>query len=309
MLDWILMVTIGTGNLADTESAYHDDLGYEVVERGQVESALAHGWGAPAVAGNRYLLMRPASGMPVYLRFIETDTADDTMPHATEGWNAAEMLVEDTDELARRLATSKHFRIVGPPAFLTPEQSIRALQVTGPNNEMLYLTKVVRPESVDLDIGTAASFVDRVFIVVAGARDLGALMNFYRDRLKLPVTEPVPYRIAVLSRAYGLPEDRMHRLSLAVMRNQFFLELDEYPAAARPRNSPPGMLPGGIAMVTFEVESLDAVAVPFVSPPALYNPAPYDGRRSATVKGAAGELIELVESRPRRDVAAYAEPR
>lgn len=302
MLDWILIVTIATGNLAVAESAYREDLGYEVMHRGMIEEGLAESWGAPAVAENPYIVMRPASGKPVYLRFIETDTPGEVVPHATEGWNAAELLVEDTDELADRLAASQHFRIVSPPAYLTPEQNIRALQVIGPSNEMLYLTNVVRPEKVDFDIGAAESFVDQVFIVIAGGRDHKKMIDFYRDQLKLPVTEPVPYRIAVLSQAYDLPEDQMHFLSLAIMRNQFFLELDQYPAEAQPRPVKPGMLPAGIAMITFEVESLDDMAGPFISPPAIRNLMPYDGRRSATMRGAVGELIELVESPSRSSV-------
>ncbi|MGH8248369.1 MAG: hypothetical protein ACREUU_18275 [Gammaproteobacteria bacterium] len=303
MLDWILIVTIATSNLAVAESAYREDLGYEAVARGKLEAALAESWGAPRSAGSRYLLMRPASGMPVYLRFIESTSAGENMPHATEGWNAAEMLVADPDELAERLADSKHFQIVGPPAYLTLEQNIRAMQVIGPSNEMLYLTRVVRPENVEFDIGTAESFVDRVFIVIAGGRDHRTLMNFYRDRLMLPVTEPMLYRIAVLSRAYGLPEDQLHPLSLATLRNQFFLELDEYPAESQPRRIPPGELPGGIAMVTFEVESLENISVPFISPPTVRDLMPYNGRRTATLRGAVGELIELVESRSKRNVA------
>ncbi len=303
MLDWILIVTIATGDLAVTESAYREDLSYETVARGKIDATLAESWGAPRVTDSPYLLMRPASRMPVYLRFIETKSARHNVPHATEGWNAAEMLVKDVDELAKRLVDSKYFQIVGPPAYLSPDQNIKAMQVVGPSNEMLYLTRVVRPESVDFDIGSAQSFVDRVFIVIAGGRDHKGLMDFYRSRLMLPVTEPMLYRIAVLSRAYGLPEDQLHQLSLAIMQNQFFLELDEYPAEAAPSHVPPGELPAGIAMVTFEVESLDNISVPFISPPTVRNLMPYNGRRSGTLRGAVGELIELVESPSRRNVA------
>lgn len=302
MLDWILIVTITTTNLAVAESAYTEDLGYEVVARGQVETEHAKSWGAPKSAGRGYLLMRPASGAPVHLRFIEAPTAGSEVPHASEGWNAAEMLVKDPDKLATRLSRSKYFRIVGPPAYLTADQDIRAMQVIGPSNEMLYLTKIVRPDNLDLDLGTAKSFVDRVFIVVAGSHDHKELTEFYRTGFMLTVTDPEPYRIAVLSRAYGLPEDRLHRLSLAILPNQSFLELDEYPAHAPRRRTEQGELPAGIAMVTFEVESLDGISVPFIALPLASDAAPYDGRRAGTVRGVAGELIELVESgRSRND--------
>ncbi len=303
MLDWILIVTITTGSLAVTESAYREDLGYETVDRGEIEHSLAESWGADAVAGSPYIIMRPASGRDVYLRFIESDPIEGIVPHATEGWNAAEMLVEDTDELALQLADSKYFRVVGPPAFLTPEQTIRALQVIGPNNEMLYLTKIIQPEKVGLDIGTAESYVDQVFIVIAGGHDHMKLTHFYRDQFKLQVTEPEFYRIAVLSQAYGLPEDYEHPLSLAILENKFFLELDQYPAEAQTRPVRPAMLPTGIAMVTFEIKSLDEFSGPFLSRPISSSSMPYSGRRSATIRGAVGELIELVESPLGRNIS------
>jgi hypothetical protein len=303
MLDWILVITIATTNLAVTESAYREDFGYETVACGMIEEALAESWGAPQAIGSRYLLMRPASGKPVYLRFIESNSAGGIVPHSTEGWNAAEMLVADPDELAERLVESEHFQIVGPPAYLSAEQNIKAMQVIGPNDELVYLTKVVRPENVEFDIGAAESFVDRVFIVVVGARDHRKLMKFYRKRLMLPVTEPMSYRIGVLSRAYGLPEEQLHQLSMATMSNQFFLELDEYPAETKQRPVPPGELPPGIAMVTFEIESLEDLSIPFISPPVVHDLLPYNGRRAATLRGPVGELIELVESRPKRTVS------
>jgi hypothetical protein len=53
-----------------------------------------------------------------------------------------------------------------------------------------------------------------------------------------------------------------------------------------------------VAMTTFEVADLDALALPYVSPPARRTGLAYAGRRSATVVGPAGELVELVEAAP-----------
>jgi hypothetical protein len=58
------------------------------------------------------------------------------------------------------------------------------------------------------------------------------------------------------------------------------------------------MLPPGNALVTLAVDSLDTLALDWIAPPAICEGLPYDGRRAATVRGPAGELLELVEILP-----------
>jgi hypothetical protein len=54
-----------------------------------------------------------------------------------------------------------------------------------------------------------------------------------------------------------------------------------------------------MAIVSFTVEDLDGLQAAWLSPPRPLAPPPYDGRRAALLRGAAGELVELVESQPR----------
>jgi hypothetical protein len=56
------------------------------------------------------------------------------------------------------------------------------------------------------------------------------------------------------------------------------------------------MLPPGNAMVTLAVPDLELCAVEGIVPPAVREGALYEGRRAGTVRGAAGELVELVEA-------------
>jgi hypothetical protein len=68
------------------------------------------------------------------------------------------------------------------------------------------------------------------------------------------------------------------------------------PAAVVPRPCDPGQLPPGIAMVSFEIDGLPD-ALPSALGPAQSVPGlPYGGRRSRTCVGAAGELIELIDT-------------
>lgn len=292
VLSSILAVTIVVPDLEAVETAYARHLHYEVVARGTVDEALARAWAAPAMRGRRTVLMGPESGEHVYLRFVESPSSAGYAALKTLGWNAAELLVEDPDALADRLRDSP-FRIVGPPRNLQYNPRIRALQVLGPAGELLYLTRIPPGGSL-FDLGSAASFVDRTFIVVLGGPDMAAMQAFYCDVLGVPVIAARPSRVEVLNEAWGF--DAQHEIPLGIARlpRNFLVELDEYPPAAPVRQARAGELSPGIAIVTFVVDTL-ARDGPYVAAPTALAAAPYHGRRSALLRGAAGELVELVE--------------
>lgn len=294
MLEFIVAVTLTAPDLDAVEHAYGRWLDYAIVERGRIGEQLADAWGAPRMTGRRYVLMQPASGEPVYLRFVEQASVEGYAPLRTRGWNATEILVADPDGLAARLRGSP-FRIVGEPRPLSMNPDIRAMQVVGPANELLYLTRIPPGKSA-FNLGSAKTDVDRVFIVVLGGADVAAMLDFYRSRFALSVREPSPARVGVLNEAYGLPPE--HEIQLAIVRlpQSFLIEVDGYPAEAIERPVPPGELPPGMAMVSFEIAALDSVDLEFLRPPRNFMSAPYDGRRAAVTRGAAGELIELIES-------------
>lgn len=292
MLVSIVAVTIAAPDLQAVEAAYVRHLQYEVVERGMVSHELAEAWQAPKVEARKYLLMRPASGEPVYLRFVESPPVAAYQPLRTHGWNATEILVEDPDRLAEQLAQSP-FRIVGPPRPLTMNPKVRAMQVVGPANELLYLTRIPPGGSL-FDLGSAKSWVDRTFIVVVGGPDMRAMQAFYRDVLGMPVTDSSLSVVGVLNDAYQQPADAMTPLAIARLPKNFLIEIDEYPRAAQPRPQLAGELPPGMALVSFAVESLGARALPWIVAPQARTAAPYSGREVGLLRGAAGELIEVV---------------
>jgi hypothetical protein len=298
MLKTIAIVTLVVRGIAGVEPSYERHLAYEAVERGKVTAQLARTWDAPAMAGQRYVLLQPASGEPVYLRFIEAVAGTD-IPRAftTTGWNATEILVTDPDALAQALAApGTKFEIIGPPKNLTPaENSPRAMQVLGPAGEPLYLTRFVKGGS-GLDLGQARTPVDRVFITVVGGRDLEALRGFYGRTLGLPLTEFGEWQIGVLSRALGLPEETRFALTGAALPKDFMIELDDYPDTVPARRRQPGALPGGWAMVTFTTERIAALPLEWRSPPRAVKGKPYSGRTVAATIGPAGEWLEVIET-------------
>ncbi|MCE7901291.1 MAG: hypothetical protein DYH20_01225 [Gammaproteobacteria bacterium PRO9] len=265
MLKSILVVTLIVNHLAAVEGPYTRELGYTAVHRGTVPAAQASLWGAGNLRDHAFVVLEPASGKPVYLRFIEDPAASPPAAGTTWGWNAIENVVEDPDALARQFAGT---------AF-----------------------KVIRviPSGMDIPISPAASPVDRVFIMVVGGPSMTALQAFYRDRLGLPVTRASEWPITTLSRALDLPLDTKYPLALAPLPREFQVELDQYPAQAVARPVPAGSAPAGIAMVSFIVDKLDDVRADWRAPPRPIAEFPYSGRKAGVTVGPAGEWLELVE--------------
>lgn len=296
MLKSIAIVTLVVRSIAGVEPAYEQHLHYEAVDRGQLSLQLARSWNAPAMHGRKFVVLRPQSGESVYLRLIQAAPGTpEVEPFMTTGWNATEILVTDPDALARALAGTA-FRVIGPPKNLTPAADApRAMQVLGPANEPLYMTRFVKGAS-GLDLGQARTPVDRVFITVVGGPDLDALRAFYGTTLGLPLTEFGAWQIGVLASAYKLPPDTRFALAGAALPKDFMIEMDDYPDTVPPRRRARGALPGGWAMVTFTADRLDALKVDWRSKPRSLTAFPYGGRTAAVTVGPAGEWIEVIET-------------
>lgn len=292
MLGPISTVTIATDDLPRLVALYTSALAYGVVERGRVPADLAASWGAPAVGGREYALLAPGEGRgDAYLRFVESKRPPGYRPFRHLGWNAAEHIVLDVDSLGECLAHSP-FEIIGPPADLSFSDQIRAMQVRGPADEVLYLTQIKSKLPI-FDTPDARFPVDRVFIVILGGRTMAGMQDWYHERLGVPRAPEIPSKISVLANAYGVSVDTVYSIAALPLDGQAFIEADAMPAAATERPCVPGELPPAIAIVTFEVESLPQ-GVDWIEPPRVRDGAPYAGRRSGTCIGPAGELVELV---------------
>jgi len=208
------------------------------------------------------------------------------------GWNAAELMVQDTDGIAARLEGSP-FKIIGPPADLSFSDKIRAMQALGPAKESIYLTSF-KEKLPEFDTPDAKHYVDRVFIVILGGESVESINDFYGKHFNVAKAPVIPAVISVLSNAQGLPSDTKHDLAALALQGQSYIEADKMPPATLPRTARDGELPPAIAMVSFIVKQLPG-GLSWLAPPRTLAQAPYHGRRAAVCVGAAGELIELIE--------------
>lgn len=289
----ITCVTIACADLDHSVELYDRYLGYRVVERGQVPAALAQLWNRPGLQGRRYALALPEGQGSTYFRFVESKLDTAYVPFRHMGWNAAELMVQNTDACAERLAGSP-FEIIGPPADLSFSDKIRAMQIVGPSREAIYLTSF-KEKLPGLDTPDAKCFIDRTFIVIVGGPSVAALNAFYSTHLGVAKADVMPSIITVISRAHGLPPTTRHDLAALTIHGQSFIEADTMPAGTLPRSGAGDELPPAIAMVSFGIDSLKHTGAVYVSAPARLDIAPYSGRSAALCVGAGGELIELIE--------------
>ncbi|MGI9343512.1 MAG: VOC family protein [Gammaproteobacteria bacterium] len=294
-LTFLSAVTWCVADLDAARSAWCDHLGFRVVAEGEIGAAQCEAWNTPAARGQPYCLLEPASGDPVFVRFVQSGDNYAFGPPGHFGWCAAEFLVEDPDQLASRLADSPFTRLAGPADLFARPKAPRAMQMLGPSGEIVYFTRIL-PGGSQYGMKGAKSEVDRTFIVPVGGPSMTEMQRFYGELLGLRTMEPMAFINPIMAHACGVPPGTVFPTAIVPLPGRrFLIELDELPPDAVPRPRPDGCLPPGMAMVSFLTDDLDAVPVAFRSAPARLDLPPYDGARTAIVEGPSGEWCELIE--------------
>ena len=282
-------------DLARAIRAYRDVLQLDLVEQGRLDAGLAESWNCAANAGSPYAVLRPASDAPCWFRLVEQPDHPEFKPTTTYGWAAFETTVEDVWHWPGALPEDL-FTIVGPPKELENiEPAFIPMQALGTGREMIYLNQVLG-DLPETDLPRAYAPVDRIFIVVLATPSREESIAWYCDQLGLARGEDYTLPYSMINDAFALPPETQTTISMVQHGRMPIVEVDDYPAAARPRARHQGMLPPGNALVTLAVDDLDASSARWISPPRARTGAIYEGRRAACAIGAAGELVECVET-------------
>lgn len=286
-----------TDDLAGVERDYAKWLGYTVRERGTVDAELARSWGAERSAGRAYILMSADGDPDVFVRVIEGPAAPpDLKPLTTWGWTSIEIIVDDPLTLREKFRGSP-FEVIGEPAPLGAFPTIVAFQVVGPSGEVLYLTAETGDRSKSV-LPPPNGEIGRVFIMVVGGPDIDALLDFYSSKFTLVRNTPRMMNVGVVRRAQDLAADELTPLATARLAERGnLIEFDGYSARSTARPVPLQELGPGIVSTTFTTPDLDALQLEWITPPSRFAGLVYQGRRAATVRGPAGELIEIVEEK------------
>jgi len=283
MLGAIRSVTVSSPDLDAMERAYGGLLDYRVISRGAVSGAEAAAWNASDIEGAPTLVMSPAATDDFEFRFIPQPIDSNYIPLTDYGWNAAEIMVQNVDAMAERItaAADSPFEVVGEPRNLSFSDDIRAMQIRGPASEIVYLTEFKNPVP-GLSVPTARSAVDRTFIVILGGGSMDDLQGFYNQNFGVPHAPVVESRITMLSKALGVSIETLYPIAAMALEGESLIEADEMPAQVGPRKRAPGFLPPGIAIVSFECDSIPESASAIAGQAGRYS-----------MHGPTGEIIEL----------------
>ena len=291
----VLHGTLLAGDADAVAAAYIDCFDFHLQSDGRISADHADAWQLPALAGQRMLLLATATGASQWLRIIEAPGCAAPQPLRHHGWMALEVNVQDVDALAERLRRpGSPFAIIGEPAFLEISDKIRAMQVVGPAGEVLYLTEVRAPvPPFDLPLSPADP-VDRLFIPVLSTAQRSATLACY-ERLAGKSGLALDTRVTVLNRAFGHPIERQYPIAVLQLAGQTLLEIDQVDdATAKPLHA--CGLPAGIAIISLAIAP-GRLAELGIESRTLAAPAPaHYARRTALLRGAGGELIELIET-------------
>ena len=284
----ITAVTISTSDLSRMVEVYQEFLKYRITKSGQITAKESFAWGAENLTDADYVVMQPEKSNDFSFRLIHQPDQSNYIAFKSAGWNAAELIVEDVDGLAVKLENSP-FKIIGAPADLSFTKDIRAMQVMGPANEILYLTqfKKIVPE---FDNPKPRCFVDQTFIVVLAGKSLDEMQDYFHENFALAKATIIESRIRSISRVFNYPEDTKYKAAALTLKGQSMIELDELPKEGNKRYSLEGYLPAGIAMVSFHYyESREVLKNTY------FSKLPFHESRICSVqKGPTNELIELI---------------
>ena len=288
-MDTIRCATLTVSDLARSRGLYSDWLDYAVVEDGRVPGSLAESWGTPKVAGAPYSVLRPASGKPVFLRIIEQPPVPDYRPLRTHGWAAIEINNQDTLAVAERMERSP-FEIIGPPKEIPGLDAIFAMQVQGPDGEIVYLTQI-RGDMPDYDLPRAQSLIDRLFILVLACSDMEATGAWAESALGFEKGRSMEIPYTMISKAFGQPMDTLHALATLKSGRDVALEIDQYPDGVTARPQHDGWLPPCAAIGSFLAPDWNRLPTDSAR---VHDSIVYDGKPSLTLRDPDGALFEVI---------------
>ena len=298
-MELIRAATLTVSDINRSKDLYCEWLGYEEIDAGHIDAALAKSWDTPNTAGQSYAILRPQSGAEVFIRMIEQPSVDGYKPLATYGWAAIEICNQDTLAVNERMEASP-FEIIGPPQPLDGMPYIFPMQVKGPDQEIVYLTQFKKRHLETYDLPEAKSLIDRMFILVLACSDMKASGDWIENHLCVDQSPPMDLIYTLINRAFDLPDDDKHTIATIQHERDVFMEIDQLPAAATVRPRHDGMLPPCAALASFrhpDFDKLDALNKnQWISPPAVYDGPIYNGKRAATMKAPDGTLIEIIEA-------------
>lgn len=309
MIQQVLMQTVALRDLTSGIAALRDELGFELKAEGDLSGGVASSLGVSSSIHPRFAILGPQGVSRGFIRLVEGPADDETGSFHKLGLFNAEILTSDVETLHSRLLTSKAFRIVSE--LNTYDLSgagggaiSRSFATRGPGGAGFFFTQYLKvPPPRTLPV--CATLVGPMFnaALTTPTRE-ETVKSFYEDvlgmnrRLAGRLTQPAVNRII------GLPDDWGFLMLVFKGEGDGLIEVDvhEHEVPEEPAVPDEQLRPGNSAL-SVETTDLDATlerAAKAGVPATAAQPVPgfpYDNRRASTLRGPAGERIELIEAR------------
>ena len=189
------------------------------------------------------------------------------------------------------------FKIIGPPREIDGLPAIYPMQVMGPDREIVYLTQI-RSDLPLYDLPRAATFIDKLFILVLACSDLDASLAWFERETRLSLGRKWTSSIRCSPNHSDCRQADLHTIATLMHGRDVFLELDQYPRAA---TSAPCARQASCRLVSVsrrlmhpEFELLEGTLD--TSRRRERDGVIYQGRRAGTKRAPDGSLLEIVAS-------------
>ena len=277
------IATIAAADPHKVAAAYARWLTYKIRDTSKVSRALAESWGTPRAAGQPLIMLSTDANPDVFIRVVGTKAVPGVAVARTAGWSSFELIVRDADGLHQSLKASAFKALTAPTSPVKMFPTIKSFRVEGPAGEILFLTcDTGDPAKSILSVPTGP--VGHPDVMWISGPDILKVRDWYASTFAMvprPVSQkPIPGT-----------QDSMPNTVLLMKRPHQLLQFEGNPEQFAPRPRAEGHLPQGNAMGSFLVADLDALKLPFITPPrALYGKG-----RAATLLDPHGNHIELIE--------------
>lgn len=306
MIHQVLAQTIVLQDLRPGIDALRTHLGFELRSEGPLGEAAARSLGVSPLVHRRFALLGAPGVSRGFIRLVEGPSDDESATFHKTGLFNAEILTSDVEALYAQLKGSGAFKVVSD--LNTYDLSgagggavSRSFATRGPGGAGFFFTQYLKvPPPRTLPV--CATLVGPMFNAALSTPTQEApVKSFYEDvlgmnrRLAGRLTQPTVNRII------GLPDDWGFLMLVFKGDGDGLIEVDVHEHDVPAENPVPAdQLRPGNSVLTLETNDLDgilerATAAGFrATSPRIVPEAPYDNRRAATLRGPAGERIELI---------------
>ncbi|MEY3007682.1 MAG: hypothetical protein RI942_2024 [Pseudomonadota bacterium] len=142
------------------------------------------------------------------------------------GFAALEFIVARLDELALHV-TEANVGILGQPSSLSISDNVRAMQLLGPNHELVYCTEVNGPVP-GFNLPEVECEAGECFVVIAAVSDLDVSRQFYASLFGCQPPAVMQSRVVAMSHLQGLNSSSVYDIAALPISAQHYLELDQW---------------------------------------------------------------------------------